>query len=157
MAARPETRVIILTTFGRPGYLRRAMEAGAVGYMVKDAPAEQLIEGSDASTRDCGWSTPLAGRCQSLHRRSPLTAREIEVLVAASSGASTSAIAGQPVPLRGHGPQPPLVGDGQARGRGRAEAVRIATETAGWASRSDEGAPGMGTAESLLSRSPGRA
>ena len=45
MAESPATRVIILTTFGRPGYLRRAMEAGAVGFMVKDAPADQLIEG----------------------------------------------------------------------------------------------------------------
>ena len=42
--AAPATRVIIVTTFGRPGYLRRAMEAGAVGFMVKDAPAEKLIE-----------------------------------------------------------------------------------------------------------------
>jgi len=44
--AAPATRVIIVTTFGQPGYLRRAMEAGAVGFMVKDAPAEKLIEGA---------------------------------------------------------------------------------------------------------------
>ena len=40
----PETRVLILTTFGRPGYLRRAMESGALGFLVKDAPAEQLAD-----------------------------------------------------------------------------------------------------------------
>ena len=37
----PACRVIIVTTFGRPGYLRRAMESGALGFVVKDAPAEQ--------------------------------------------------------------------------------------------------------------------
>nr|MDQ2837725.1 response regulator [Actinomycetota bacterium] len=40
----PDVRVIILTTFGRPGYLRRAMESGALGFVVKDAPAEQLAD-----------------------------------------------------------------------------------------------------------------
>src|ERR1700712_4688974 len=40
----PSCKVVILTTFGRPGYLRRAMEAGAVGFLVKDAPPEQLID-----------------------------------------------------------------------------------------------------------------
>ncbi|MCW2540287.1 MAG: desR [Frankiales bacterium] len=40
----PRTKVIILTTFGRPGYLRRAMESGAVGFVVKDAPAAQLAD-----------------------------------------------------------------------------------------------------------------
>jgi len=38
-AAAPGVRVLVLTTFGRPGYLRRAMEAGALGFVVKDAPA----------------------------------------------------------------------------------------------------------------------
>jgi two-component system response regulator DesR len=40
----PDVRVLILTTFGRPGYLRRAMEAGALGFVVKDAPAAQLAD-----------------------------------------------------------------------------------------------------------------
>ena len=40
----PETRTLILTTFGRPGYLRRAIESGASGFVLKDAPAEQLAE-----------------------------------------------------------------------------------------------------------------
>ncbi len=38
----PSCKVLILTTFGRPGYLRRAMESGAVGFLVKDAPASEL-------------------------------------------------------------------------------------------------------------------
>ena len=42
--ALPACRVLVVTTFGRPGYLRRAMEAGASGFLVKDAPAEQLAD-----------------------------------------------------------------------------------------------------------------
>lgn len=43
-AQAPDCRVLILTTFGRPGYLRRAMEAGAAGFLVKDGPVEELAE-----------------------------------------------------------------------------------------------------------------
>jgi two-component system response regulator DesR len=48
--ALPSCRVVVCTTFGRPGYLTRAMAAGAAGFVVKDAPPEQLV--------GCGWSTP---------------------------------------------------------------------------------------------------
>lgn len=58
-AASPGTRVIVLTTFGRPGYLRRAMEAGAVGFLVKDTPVDRLVDGiRRAAAPGCGWSTP---------------------------------------------------------------------------------------------------
>ncbi|HEY7130900.1 MAG TPA: response regulator, partial [Candidatus Limnocylindrales bacterium] len=43
-SALPSCRVIVVTTFGRPGYLRRAMEAGASGFLLKDAPAGQLAD-----------------------------------------------------------------------------------------------------------------
>ena len=43
-AALPGCRVLVVTTFGRPGYLRRAMEAGASGFVVKDTPARQLAD-----------------------------------------------------------------------------------------------------------------
>jgi two-component system response regulator DesR len=43
-AALPTCRVVVLTTFGRPGYLARAMRAGAAGFVVKDAPPEQLVD-----------------------------------------------------------------------------------------------------------------
>jgi two-component system response regulator DesR len=42
--ARPGVKIVVLTTFGRPGYLRRAMESGADAFLVKDAPASQLAE-----------------------------------------------------------------------------------------------------------------
>ena len=128
MAARPETRVIILTTFGRPGYLRRAMEAGAVGYMVKDAPAEQLIEGIRRVHQGLRVVDPSLAAASLSIGASPLTARELEVLVAASSGGVDQRHREQAVPVRGHRPQPPVVGHGQARrrqpGRGRPDRHR---------------------------------
>ncbi|MFP3607930.1 response regulator, partial [Paraburkholderia sp. SIMBA_053] len=42
--ASPETRILVVTTFARPGYLRSALDAGASGFIVKDTPAEQLAE-----------------------------------------------------------------------------------------------------------------
>ena len=42
--ASPGTKVLIVTTFGRPGYLRRALQAGASGFVVKDTPASQLAD-----------------------------------------------------------------------------------------------------------------
>ena len=92
----PQCRVIILTTFGRPGYLRRAMESGALGFVVKDAPAEQLADaGASRGRRRAGRRSgarrppPLAGGA------SPLTGRERDVLVAARSGATVADIAGK--------------------------------------------------------------
>ena len=54
----PECRALILTTFGRPGYLKRAMEAAAFGFVVKDAPAEQLTDAIRPLVAGKAWSTP---------------------------------------------------------------------------------------------------
>ncbi|HTZ44715.1 MAG TPA: response regulator transcription factor [Jatrophihabitans sp.] len=89
----PEVRVIILTTFGRPGYLRRAMESGALGFVVKDAPAEQLAEavrrvaGGERVVDPALAAATLAGGA------SPLTGRERDVLVASRDGATVADIA----------------------------------------------------------------
>jgi two-component system, NarL family, response regulator DesR len=53
---------LVLTTFGRPGYLRRAMEAGALGFVVKDAPAEQLANAVRRVAAGSGSSTPTSPR-----------------------------------------------------------------------------------------------
>lgn len=53
----PACRVVILTTFGRPGYLRRAMAAHAAGFMVKDAPRRPCWTRSAGCIKGCGWST----------------------------------------------------------------------------------------------------
>lgn len=86
-------KVLIVTTFGRPGYLRRAMEAGVKGYLLKDSPSEQLAEAvrQVAAGRrvvapdlvDAAWSEP-----------DPLTDRERQVLRLAEQGRSSKDIAG---------------------------------------------------------------
>lgn len=131
MAAQPATRVIILTTFGRPGYLRRAMEAGAVGYMVKDAPAEQLVDGIRRVHQGLRVVDPTLAAASLSIGASPLTARETEVLAAAASGASTSAIAGRVFLSEGTVRNHLSAAMGKLGAATRAEAVRIATEN-GW-------------------------
>jgi two-component system response regulator DesR len=89
----PECRVIILTTFGRAGYLRRAMEAGARGFIVKDAPAEQL---ADAVRRVAGGERvvdPVLAAATLAGGPSPLTDRERDVLAASRGGAPVGDIA----------------------------------------------------------------
>jgi two-component system, NarL family, response regulator DesR len=91
--ALPECVIIILTTFGRPGYLRRAMEAGATGFVVKDGPADQLaasIRRAVAGERVI--DTALAAAALS-DGSNPLTPRERDVLHAASAGATIASIA----------------------------------------------------------------
>ena len=131
VAARPETRVIIVTTFGRPGYLRRAMDAGAVGFMVKDAPADQLIDGIRRVHRGLRVVDPtLAANSLSLGE-SPLTERETEVLLAAARGGSTAEIAGRVFLTEGTVRNHLSAAMGKLGAGSRAEAVRIATEQ-GW-------------------------
>jgi two-component system response regulator DesR len=131
VSAQPATKVIILTTFGRPGYLRRAMEAGAVGYMVKDAPAEQLIEGIRRVHAGLRVVDPALAAASLSIGPSPLTARETEVLAAAATGASTSAIAGRVFLSEGTVRNHLSSAMGKLGAGTRAEAVRIATEN-GW-------------------------
>jgi two-component system response regulator DesR len=76
----PECKILILTTFGRPAYLRRAMEAGASGFLVKDAPAERLANAiRRAATRERIVDPELAAAALQ-DGESPLTPREREVL-----------------------------------------------------------------------------
>lgn len=89
----PACRVVMLTTFGRPGYLQRAMAAGAVGFLVKDGPVEGL---ADAVRRVAGGATVIDPELAGLALRAvtnPLTARERDVLASAEDGASIADIA----------------------------------------------------------------
>ncbi|MER5731443.1 response regulator transcription factor [Streptomyces sp. NPDC002138] len=89
----PDTRVLILTTFGRPGYLRRAMEAGASGFLVKDGPVEELAA---AIRRVLAGETvidPALAAAALSAGPNPLTGRERDVLNAAVDGATVSDIA----------------------------------------------------------------
>ncbi|MEV6795572.1 response regulator transcription factor [Streptomyces sp. NPDC051320] len=91
----PGCRVLILTTFGRPGYLRRAMEAGAAGFLVKDGPVEELAA---AIRRVLAGETvidPALAAAALSAGPSPLTARECDVLNASVDGATVADIAGK--------------------------------------------------------------
>ena len=91
--ALPSCVIIILTTFGRPGYLRRAMEAGATGFVVKDGPADQLaVSIRRAVAGERVIDTALAAAALS-DGSNPLTPRERDVLRAATGGASIATIA----------------------------------------------------------------
>ena len=131
MAARPQTRVIVLTTFGRPGYLRRAMEAGAVGFLVKDAPADQLIEGIRRVHRGLRVVDPALAAASLSIGTSPLTEREAEVLAAAAGGGTTTAIAASVFLSEGTVRNHLSAAMGKLGAASRAEAVRIATDN-GW-------------------------
>lgn len=89
----PACRVVIVTTFGRPGYLQRAMAAGAVGFLVKDGPVEGL---SDAIRRVAGGATVIDPELAGMALRAaanPLTVRERDVLELAEDGAGIALIA----------------------------------------------------------------
>lgn len=130
-AADPGVRVIVLTTFGRPGYLRRAMEAGAVGFLVKDAPADQLLDGIRRVHRGLRVVDPTLAVDSLSLGSSPLTGRETEVLMAAAEGGSTSAIAATVNLSEGTVRNHLSAAMGKLGAATRAEAVRLATQ-AGW-------------------------
>jgi len=91
----PGCKILIVTTFGRPGYLRRAMEAGASGFLVKDGPVEDLarairrvLAGERVVDPELATAALSAGP-------NPLTARERDVLAAAVDGSTIADIAGR--------------------------------------------------------------
>nr|WP_211586827.1 response regulator transcription factor [Mobiluncus mulieris] len=92
-AAHPETRVLILTTFGRPGYLRRALEAGASGFMVKDTPAEELARAVRDIASGGRVVDPKLAAESLFEGENPLTPREQEVLREVEAGHHTAVIA----------------------------------------------------------------
>lgn len=91
--ALPSCRVLILTTFGRPGYLRRAMEAGAAGFLVKDGPVEQLADAVRRVLRGERVIDPVLAAAALSAGPNPLTPRERDVLGAAADGATIADIA----------------------------------------------------------------
>ncbi|CBG73558.1 MULTISPECIES: response regulator transcription factor [Streptomyces] len=89
----PDCRVLILTTFGRPGYLRRAMDAGAAGFLVKDGPVEELAQAiRRVLTGETVVDPALAAAALSAGPN-PLTDRERDTLNASADGATVADIA----------------------------------------------------------------
>lgn len=87
------TRVLVVTTFGRPGYLRRALKAGASGFVVKDVPASQLADAVRRVHRGLRVVDPTLAADSLTAGESPLTERETDVLREARDGASVAEIA----------------------------------------------------------------
>ncbi|HEU4676942.1 MAG TPA: response regulator transcription factor [Motilibacteraceae bacterium] len=130
-AARPGCRVLVVTTFGRPGYLRRAMEAGASGFMVKDAPAEQLAEAIRRVRAGLRVVDPVLAAETLAAGDSPLTPREREVLLAARTGGTVADVARELVLSEGTVRNYLSAAIGKTGARTRAEAVLLA-EQRGW-------------------------
>ena len=89
----PACRVIILTTFGRAGYLKRAMEAGALGFLLKDAPATELATAIRRVVNGERMVDPGLAASALSEGGNPLTERERDVLAASADGATIGDIA----------------------------------------------------------------
>ncbi|MBV9852958.1 MAG: response regulator transcription factor [Streptosporangiaceae bacterium] len=129
--ARPQTKIVILTTFGRPGFLRRAMESGVSAFLVKDSPADKLactIRRVLAGDRVIDPDLAAAALAEGI---SPLTPRERDVLGASADGATIAQIA-QELYLSEGTVRNYLSSCIQKTGaRNRTEALRLAEER-GW-------------------------
>ncbi len=127
----PTVRSLIVTTFGRPGYVRRALDAGAAGFVVKDTPAKQLADavrrvhaGLRVIDPDLAAESLMAGP-------SPLTAREAEILASALDGAPVATIAARVHLSEGTVRNHLSAAIGKTGATTRAEAARVA-QANGW-------------------------
>ena len=127
----PGCRALILTTFGRPGYLKRAMEAGARGFVVKDAPPEQLAEAIRRVAAGELVVDPALAAETLAHGDSPLTARERDVLTTARPGRTVAEIASILFLSEGTVRNYLSSAIGKLGARNRTEAIQIA-EARGW-------------------------
>jgi two-component system response regulator DesR len=129
--AMPSCRIIICTTFGRPGYLARAMAAGASGFVVKDAPPEQLVDAVRRVHSGLRVVDPSLAAESLATGASPLTTREHEVLKSAKDGSTVADIARTLHLSEGTVRNHLSAAIGKTGARTRAEAVRLAEER-GW-------------------------
>ncbi|WP_405587089.1 response regulator [Streptomyces sp. NBC_01190] len=129
--ALPGVKVVIVTTFGRPGYLRRAMEAGADAFLVKDAPAAQLAAAVRRVLQGERVIDPSLAAAALAEGPDPLTARERDVLRAAADGSVNAEIARRLLLSEGTVRNYLSTAIQKTGARNRAAAVRIAHEK-GW-------------------------
>ena len=127
----PEVRVLIVTTFGRPGFLRRAMQSGASGFVVKDTPAAQLADAVRRVHAGLRVVDPALATDSIISGESPLTARETDVLKAARDGSSVAAMAAKLFLSEGTVRNHLSAAIGKTGAGNRAEAVLIADGN-GW-------------------------
>ncbi|MDN5795033.1 MAG: response regulator transcription factor [Intrasporangium sp.] len=127
----PACRALIVTTFGRPGYLRRALEAGAAGFVVKDTPARELAEAVRRVHAGLRVVDPVLAAESLVDGANPLTDREREVLRVALDGGTVASIAGRVHLSAGTVRNHLSSAIGKTGTSTRAEAARVARER-GW-------------------------
>ncbi|KQQ68597.1 MULTISPECIES: response regulator transcription factor [unclassified Microbacterium] len=129
--ASPTTKILIVTTFARPGYLRSALDAGASGFIVKDTPAEQLAEAVRRVHRGVRVLDPALAADSLFDGANPLSERERQVLRLAADGRSAAAVAAEVFLSAGTVRNHLSAAIGKTGAANRAQAVRIALDK-GW-------------------------
>ena len=129
--ALPGCKVLMVTTFGRPGYLRKAMAAGASGFVVKDTPARQLADAVRRVHSGLRVVDPNLAAESLMQGDSPLTDRENDVLREAQDGGTVADIARALFLSEGTVRNHLSSAIGKTGARTRAEAVRVAVDN-GW-------------------------
>lgn len=127
----PRVRSLIVTTFGRPGYLRRALEAGASGFVVKDTPARELADAVRRVHAGLRVVDPSLATESLIEGANPLTARERDVLRVARAGGTVASIAAHVHLSAGTVRNHLSSAIGKTNTSTRAEAARVA-EDHGW-------------------------
>jgi two-component system, NarL family, response regulator DesR len=127
----PSVRSLIVTTFGRPGYVRRAMDAGAAGFVVKDTPARELADAVRRVHAGLRVVDPTLAAESLMAGPSPLTARETEILRLALDGSPVATIARAAHLSQGTVRNHLSAAIGKTGAATRAEAARIA-QANGW-------------------------
>jgi two-component system response regulator DesR len=127
----PSCRVIILTTFGRAGYLRRALESGAVGFLLKDAPASELATAIRQAINGERVVDPGLAAAALSDGANPLTERERQVLEASANGATIEDVARKLYLSEGTVRNYLSTAIKKLEARNRVEAARLA-EQKGW-------------------------
>lgn len=130
-AASTDTRVLIVTTFARPGYLRSALDAGASGFIAKDTPAEQLADAVRRVHSGLRVLDPVLAEESLFEGANPLTEREQQVLRLASDGRAAAAIASEVYLSAGTVRNHLSSAIGKTGATNRAQAVRVASDK-GW-------------------------
>ena len=130
-AASPQTRVLVVTTFARPGYLRAALDAGASGFVVEDTPAEELAAAVRRVHAGLRVLDPKLAEESLFEGANPLSDRERQVLRLAADGRSAAAIAAEVFLSAGTVRNHLSAAIGKTGAENRAQAVRIASDK-GW-------------------------
>lgn len=127
----PQVRVLVVTTFGRPGYVRRALEAGASGFVVKDTPAPELADAVRRVHAGLRVVDPTLAVDSMMSGSSPLTARETDVLRESRRGGTVADVARALHLSEGTVRNHLSAAIGKTGARTRAEAAGIAVDN-GW-------------------------